>query len=248
MTAVPASRLIAQFRETHPGITQIDTRRKRWVLSRTVSAKNQLASHAPDVEEYMALTSQADLPWIVDARQTFLDPAPSVFSTLQSACLTRRGVSILYTSMNNPAGTQRVIYPHAIVRGSQRWHTRAWCAERHEYRDFALGRISSPSLVDEEPKQLPPDQAWDTLIEVRVGAHSALGHQQEKVILGEYFKGTMGRRFSVRAALVHYVLNEIRAATDPKRQIPPEYLLEVTNLDDLRPHLFSNRPHHGASE
>ena len=143
--------------------------------------------------------------------------------------------------MNQPAGTRRVIYPHAVVRGSQRWHTRAWCGERLEYRDFTLGRISSPSLIDAKPKELPPDQAWDTMVEVRVAAHSALPHEQEKVILDEYFKGTAGRRFSVRAALLNYLLNDIRAATEPKRQAPPEYLLEVTNLEDLRPHLFSER-------
>jgi hypothetical protein len=240
VTAVPASRLITQFREVYPGLIENDTRRKRWVLSRAASARAQLATNAPRVDEYLALTAEDDTnDCVVEARQTFLDPAPSVFSTLRRACLAKTGVTITYASMNHPEGVVRTIYPHALVRGNQRWHARAWCEERQEYRDFAVGRMSSPSLVDAPRKQLPPDHAWETMIEVRVGAHSALPMDKEKVIRDEYFHGKVGRRFTVRAALVNYLLNDIRAAIDPRRQVPPEYLLEVSNLEEVRPHLFS---------
>jgi len=131
------------------------------------------------------------------------------------------------------------------VRGSQRWHARAWCEQREEYRDFALGRINSISPVDTLSKRLPIDQVWATMIDVRVTAHTALPTDKEKVIRDEYFQGKVGRRFTVRAALLNYLLNDIRAATNPQQQAPPEYLLEVANLDEVRPYLFSKR--HGLS-
>lgn len=242
VTAVPASRLIAQFRDAYPGLIENDTREKRWVLARSVSATAQLSANAPRIDEYLALTSDDELGCcMVDARQTFLDPAPSVFHILRRACLDKVAVDVTYASMNHPEGVRRTIHPHTIVRGSQRWHVRAWCEERQEYRDFAIGRMSSPSLIGATNKELPPDRAWETMIEVRVGAHRALPTDKEKVIRDEYFQGKVARRFTVRAALANYLLNDIRAAVDPPRQRPPEYLLEVTNLEEVQPHLFSAR-------
>lgn len=46
----------------------------------------------------------------------------------------------------------------------------------------------------------------------------------------------------VRRALLPYVINNIFAAFDPERQQPPEFQLEVHNVKDLKPWLFSQPP------
>ena len=85
---------------------------------------------------------------------------------------------------------------------------------------------------------LPPDVDWNQSVDVRLGAHSALNLEHEQVVRAEYFSGAAARRLTARAALVKYIINDIHAAIDPKRQLPPEYLLEVLNVDELEPYLF----------
>ena len=66
---------------------------------------------------------------------------PTVFAVLQSIT-DQDGVAISYASMTNPGVRGRTVFPHPSSIG-RRWHVRAWCARRQDFRDFTLGRIRS---------------------------------------------------------------------------------------------------------
>ena len=54
----------------------------------------------------------------------------------------------------------------------------------------------------------------------------------------EYFKGTAARVENCRAALLNYLAQELMAATDMKRQAPPDFQLAIENIQECRRWLF----------
>jgi len=234
LESVQASRLIAQFREAHPGAVENDPVQKRWIPAGATKVPGEAT-----LEDYLR-TLQAEDIWYEDGRVNFLTPAPRLFATVRQACACRVGLEVTYASMSHPKGQRRLLYPHTVVRLMQRWHVRAWCTQRQAYADFTLGRMSRAQLRAEPPPTLPRDGDWEQTVDLRLGAHRALGVDQEQVIRGEYFGGAVARRVRVRRALLNYVINDIHAAIEPERQTPPEFQLEVLNAAELRPWLFSH--------
>jgi hypothetical protein len=234
LESVQASRLIAQFREAFPDALENDPPQKRWIPA--------VATRGPGedkLEDYLRTLQEEDT-WYEDGRVAFHTPNPRLFAVVRQACLSRVGLETTYSSMSHPKGQRRTIYPHTLVRLMQRWHVRAWCAQHESYRDFTLGRMSRTQLRPSLPSALPRDEDWEQTLVLRLGAHRGLGVDQEQVIRGEYFGGAVARRVRVRRALLNYVINDIRAAIDPQRQTPPEFLLEVLNADELESWLFSH--------
>jgi hypothetical protein len=54
----------------------------------------------------------------------------------------------------------------------------------------------------------------------------------------EYFAAAQARRISTRAALVPYLIQDLRAAIDRQKEHPPDFQIEVANLTEIRPWLF----------
>ncbi|MXP72880.1 WYL domain-containing protein [Pseudomonas aeruginosa] len=70
--------------------------------------------------------------------------APSIqFTACFSAVRRETGLRIVYRSMSTPTGSERIVYPHSLIRAPRRWHMRVWCEEKKSFRDFTLGRIAT---------------------------------------------------------------------------------------------------------
>src|SRR3546814_12840289 len=74
---------------------------------------------------------------------------------------------------------------------------------------------------------LPEDSAWNEYVSLRIWPHTDLSSEQVKAVRREYFNGTAARVLKVRRALAPYVVQDLRVATDPATQRPPEFLLMV---------------------
>src|SRR5690606_18739943 len=83
---------------------------------------------------------------------------PEIVREILRACRTQTSVKILYASMTNPVWSERVISPHTLVYTGFRWHVRAYCHKRGEFRDFILSRIDRTPKTAAEPS---PDPAQD---------------------------------------------------------------------------------------
>lgn len=235
-TSVHISRLISSFREANPGLLENDPAGKRWVPRAMTSL--------PDipVDDYLSVLHDHGDPtegYLIDARPHFQEPPAHFYAMTRQACLEGTGLDIRYASLPHPEGTSRVIYPKAIVRLTQRWHIRAWCTIRQEYRDFNFGRIRTMQPVPASSLPPPSDAAWETIIPIRLIPHRGLSPERYEVVRSEYISGAAMRCFEVRAALAHYVIHDIRAALDPEREVPPHFLLEVINLEEIAPYLFN---------
>jgi hypothetical protein len=166
---------------------------------------------------------------------------PAVFSKLHMACQDGGAVEIGYASMTHPQRQDRIVLPRALVQVGRRWHLRAYCLRVNEYRDFALGRISTTKHAELDPMPAPgPDHGWQKEITLRLIPHPALSQEQQDVVRSEYMSTAAARRLIVRACLVPYVIQEIQAAVDLDTQLPPVYQLAIANAEDVRPWLFGD--------
>lgn len=234
---VQASRILADYAEQYPENIVRTSPRAPYVASPLLNPSLSSGS----IDEYLALVRATDSleTTIEDARVDFSEPVPRIFATILQGCRQQLGVTISYRSMTTPREKDRLIFPHSIVRAGRRWHARAWCTERRDYRDFVIGRIRSAVLAADAPSpKRDEDIAWNTKVPLTIAAHPALSLDQAAVIRDEYFAGAVSRRLIVRSCLLSYVIQDLRAAVEPKRELPPEFQLIVTNVDTVRRHLF----------
>ena len=190
-------------------------------------------------DDYLRLISGASvaLPGrdlVVESRPTRIGENAELFAALLTASRASTGLRITYGSMNHPDGKERTIFPHSLVRAPRRWHVRAWCGLRQEFRDFALGRVLSFAPVEEaSPKTRRHDTGWNKLVSLKIVAHPAFDEARQLLLRREYFAGKPGSTVRVRKALAGYVVQDLRLATDLKRDRPPQFQLYLENADAL---------------
>ena len=166
---------------------------------------------------------------------------PEHFRVLHQAMANGTGVQIDYASLSNPRLHSRTIFPHALIHAGTRWHVRAWCVMRQDYRDFNLSRIRGADAAAQAAPPPGPDEAWEMIVPLRLIAHTSLSVAQQKVVREEFFRGTTALVLDCRAALLPYVVQAYGAAMDPVAQTPPQYLLEVDCPERLPPEALRMR-------
>lgn len=237
---VQVSRLIAAYIEANPSHLEHDVSAKRYWWR---GGEHEGSSLDEYLELVLGLNRQGRdvAPFVHDVRLDFTELAPPLFAALNEACSLARAVRVEYRSMTNPQGLERVIEPHSLIHIGRRWHVRAWCRLRERFSDFNLGRIRSATLIDEPcERSSSDDEGWTVLAKMRVAPHRALTPEQAEVVKAELLGGAARRVLEVRGCLVPYVIQELRAATNPGLQAPPDYQIEVTNAADLKALLFDS--------
>lgn len=235
--ASQASRDLAEYRERAPDNVASGFHQREYAA--TAFAKPVLTSGR--FEDYAALIGapapralNSGVPTEVELA-TMSQPEAHVFRPLHEAITMQCGVEIQYASLSQPQPHTRVIFPHALVFSSPRWHLRAWCASRRDFRDFNLGRIRAAFLVPDDAPALSAaeDRWWNETVDVKLIPHEGLTPPQRLLVRREYMGGTTALSLSRRVALVPYLLQTYRAALDPVREAPPEFLLQVARPDRL---------------
>jgi len=100
----------------------------------------------------------------------------------------------------------RDIAPHALAFDGHRWHARAFCCERNEFRDFVLTRIErlgKHKQVSFNPKN---DLAWQSKIELVLCPHPDLSKEQSEAIQRDYNMRDGVRKIEMRLSLAYYFI------------------------------------------
>lgn len=232
---VQASRLMTAFLEVYGDL--VTRSRPHAPVKPGVGFQPKLSGDGPD--EYLNLIRSASTPSsnpvIEDVRMDLAPVLPEAFALATYACKQGVGLLLRYRSLNTPEGSERVVFPHALVRAARRWHLRAWCVEREAFRDFALGRIQKLQVVDApRPKTSADDDEWNKYVKLAITAHPLLGTEQARLLRDEYLDGRQRKELRVRKCLLGYVVQDLRLAVDPEKQAPPEFQLALANADAFR--------------
>ncbi len=139
-----------------------------------IDAKGRLAELAQAGDAFTVQLPQLDrsLPVVIAAR-------------LRRAARDGHRILIEYQSMTRQKPNRRWIAPSRLVSDGERWHARAWCYERKEWRDFVLARILS--VGGKEPAgEVPHDDEWDTKLALVLRPASRLSADQKSAVAREY--------------------------------------------------------------
>ena len=120
----------------------------------------------------------------------------------------------------------RWIAPTALVSDGLRWHVRAYCFKRKEYRDFVVSRINlqvgeglSAMSARADQDSAPVDLAWNTFIELDLVPAPDLNGLQAMAVRHEYgFEGEC-LTVRVREALEFYALRSWRVGEPESRVV-----------------------------
>ena len=229
------SRLLTQYAALNPNGLSYSTTQRCWIADADFKAR---LTHGT-VEEYLAYTlveRHHDSAIVVGTHLDFGALNRQTFAVLHRAIRERRGVNAKHASMRHPLATIKTIFPHALVEAGRRWHVRTYVAAASTFQDLALTRLSELSLSDlDRPDGAGPehDVAWMTRVDLRVIPHPDMTPEQKQMVRAEYFGRSAARVQTVRAALLPYVIHDMRAATNVSKQQPPDFQLCVDDVKKL---------------
>ncbi|HLD68639.1 MAG TPA: WYL domain-containing protein [Pseudomonas sp.] len=168
---------------------------------------------------------------------------PEVVRELIKACRNAGSLKIIYASMHNPQPHERVISPHTLVYTGFRWHVRAWCHKRQDFRDFLLSRIDrTPKPCDESTPTVESDSFWNEKITLTLHPNTLLSDAQKALVERDFGIPEGRLQLTVRKALAHYTLQRYQAAvSEQEAERVHEHPLQLTPADraKLEPYLFS---------
>ncbi|KDR40614.1 hypothetical protein BG61_24010 [Caballeronia glathei] len=232
--AVQASRLLTGFvKEFGDAVTRATPHAP---ITATETFRPRFAGDTPD--EYLLLIQRFCLPhvsaMVEDLRLDLAPVSSPIFAAAMQACRRRTGLRIRYRSLSQPAGQDRLVFPHTLVRAARRWHIRAWCSERSDFRDFVLGRIERAVPVPQPvPEHMHLDTAWHEFTDLVVVPHPALPGPQARLLQDEYLGSQPSRTLHVRRCLAGYTVQDLRIAVDANRQVPPQFQLALANAHEV---------------
>ena len=242
-----ASADISQYMEAAPGNTEYNKKEKTYL--KTPDFKPVLIK--PSADLYLSQLSSLS-NGLIREEETFIEPIPKfdilhgfqqsvdpeILRTVLNAINNNKAIEVEYQSLSNPKPTWRWISPHAIASDQFRWHARAFCHNRFEFRDFVLTRILN--IRGENPSYSNPedDESWNTYVTVKIGPHPKLSAKQRKVIELDYGMKKGKTELSIRESLLFYFMQQHGfLEDDEKKREPIIQQIVLLNREEVQKHL-----------
>ena len=159
---------------------------------------------------------------------------PVVLRSIVIAIRRREAIHVLYQSMSAPDPEWRWISPHALAFDGFRWHARSYCEKSGEFRDFVISRIMEARQTRPPVDPLASDNAWNEIVELRIGPHPALSPNQKRVVELDYGMEDGQVTILVRQALLYYALKRLGLDTDPAARKPQDQQIVLLNNEAIR--------------
>lgn len=165
-------------------------------------------------------------------------PAPSrdmsaeTLVALLKAMREGTALKLVYQSMTSPEPAERLLSPHALAHDGFRWHVRAFCHLRQQFRDFVIARILSVAGAEAASVSPEADTEWHTVVRLVLAPHPGLAEGHRRVIELDY--GMEGGEvvLECRQALLFYLLKHL--GLDGKTEARPEaQQIVLKNADEV---------------
>lgn len=196
------------YMQIAPGNMDYNKSRKRYLPLPSFVPK---FIHPATLDEFVDLASP-----VIEVEKWPLPQRVATSETLQSvvrAIRSKLALEIRYQSMTDPKPSWRWISPHAFASDGDRWHVRAFCHKRNEFRDFVLGRIiltRNSRATDATPDE---DVDWRTFVTAVLAPNPQLSEDQRAAIAAEH---GMPRIHELRIRLRRSMLFYLNARFSPQ--------------------------------
>lgn len=121
------------------------------------------------------------------------------------ALLERRSLKVRYHSLSSGSDALRELSPKGLAWDGSRWHVRAWCGTRQEWRDFVLGRMSEAAWPGNNFEDLPEDEDWDNYETVTMRINPQLSAAQREALRMDYYLTGDTLEIRVRRSMKSYL-------------------------------------------
>lgn len=165
-------------------------------------------------------------------------PNKKVLAQIIRAIKQKTKLSVIYSSLSDRNSSEaRIIEPHALVNTGLRWHVRAYSEETYDFRDFVLSRVQqAQQLVDKAESNPEYDDDWMEPIKLQLTPHPKLSEEKRKILMTDYAATNDIIEFTVRRALLAYVLQRLSVDTTENHSLNPSaYQLVMMNRDEIEP-------------
>lgn len=162
---------------------------------------------------------------------------PDTLKRTLAAIRDRAMLVILYQSMSSTEPTERSISPHALGYDGHRWHIRAYCHLRNDYRDFVFARIVDLKPAGPSIAEAAGDERWHTLVDVIIGPNPELDSARQRVVELDYGMTDGRALIRTRSALGFYLLRRLGLTASPLQGKAHQQQIVLLNEEALRPHL-----------
>jgi hypothetical protein len=167
-----------------------------------------------------------------------VDMAPDIVRHIEPECLrlilaairSRRAIEVRYQSLTS--SRRRDIAPHALAFDGYRWHLRAWCCEREDFRDFVLSRIDEIGQMKPADYDANDDVEWNTKTTLKLCPHPGLSEEQRQAIQRDYDMKDGCRDIEVRLSMAYYFI--MRMNLDLKDLTPQRAQIALQNLTEVQ--------------
>ncbi len=123
----------------------------------------------------------------------------------------RTGQTVIadYQSMSRATPSRRVLAPHAIAFDGFRWHARAYCFARKDFRDFVLARMLTVELGEPSTVDATLDTSWTSIVRLVLVPHAQLSESRRRVVELDYGMVDGEAVVECRQALLFYMLKHL---------------------------------------
>ncbi|WP_329889353.1 helix-turn-helix transcriptional regulator [Stenotrophomonas sepilia] len=123
-----------------------------------------------------------------------------------SAIQSGRALEITYQTMARAEPDVRCVSPLALAYDGFRWHIRAYCHLRNDYRDFLFARILLAKPSGDAQATISGDVQWNRVIDIEIAPNPALSEGARRVIELDYGMSEGKLKLKCRQAMGYYLL------------------------------------------
>lgn len=143
---------------------------------------------------------------------------------------------VLYQSMSRSEPSWRELSPHAIGHDGFRWHARAFCHERRDFRDFVIARMLEVEVRATSDVEPAADSAWTTMVRLILVPNPHLAEPKRRVIELDYGMSGGQAELECRQAVLYYVMQRLGLNADTGVK-PEAQQIALKNLDEVKRYL-----------
>lgn len=220
-----ASNDLRRYQQIAPKNLRYDTSLKRYFASSEFSPQFLVPDATKFLTELNSIareTTDEDETWIAHLPSFAAVAVPrriidtGYFKSVLTAIRAQQTLEIRYQSLSSPAPQWRTISPHAFAFDGMRWHTRAFCHMRQNFRDFLLSRVlgTRATYLDVAGEE---DELWNNEIEIVLEPHPKCTEGQKKAIELDYGMTRGQTSVKMRHAMLFYFLKRQGFLDDGKR-------------------------------
>lgn len=241
--SVPQSTLdFREYMERAPGNMDYDKRLRHYFPTSTfkpVFISDRAEGYLSQLTALAVSGENQSIPGLIGATPSFdILPAPERrvdSNTLQQLLKSMReglSIEIHYQSLSGPIPSWRRIAPHSLASDGLRWHVRAYCYTKEEFRDFVLGRIMDIRNEQASAVSVTADTEWNEIIKVTIAPNPSLTADQHKIIERDYSMSQGKTEISVRKSLLFYLKRRL-GIDEGAEKSPAAQQVVIVNIESL---------------